>query len=406
MGKKILIAVLLIVIALSAGLYIYRHAIIRYYAEKMIRENLPAYIKIDKVNFDFVRRRITLNNFRILDPPGYSSEFLLKVSDISCKYGILGGGIPKGLEISDVSLSGADIRIERLKSGAVNASNMGGFVQSFPSKETQREGVKDANTAASNPSSQKAPTNQTSGKLSDFIKLPASFDIRNSKLAFTDNVPYRDPYTITVESITGQISLNFERDYSNITNLSFTLVGRLNGHQREPIQWVASLNPATPKITMSNRFDVSGLDLLTFEPYYDRFSPFVFNRGRFSGTLIFDFNNGDIGSTNEIHLSDLAFSVKPGQENAQLWGTTVPELLRYFTAPSGEIVFDFKLKGDMANPTFYLGPISKSALTSMAMDKIASYALNQVTKNQGGANNQTDKAKEAVDMVRQFLKKK
>ena len=54
MGKKILIAVLLIVIALSAGLYIYRHAIIRYYAEKMIRENLPAYIKIDKVNFDLV----------------------------------------------------------------------------------------------------------------------------------------------------------------------------------------------------------------------------------------------------------------------------------------------------------------------------------------------------------------
>jgi hypothetical protein len=144
---------------------------------------------------------------------------------------------------------------------------------------------------------------------------------------------------------------------------------------------------------------------LTFEPYYDSFSPLIFKRGRVSGTLVFDFNNGNIGSTNEIYLSGLVFAVKRGYENSEMWGTTVPEIMRYFTTTSGDVVFDFKLKGDMNNPTFYLGPISKRAMTSMVVDKIASYAIDQATKQQGGANNDIDKAKQAIDMVRQFLKK-
>ena len=154
---------------------------------------------------------------------------------------------------------------------------------------------------------------------------------------------------------------------------------------------------------MSNRFEVSGLNLLTFEPYYDSFSPLIFKKGRVSGTLVFDFNNGDIGSTNEIYLSNLAFSVKKGYENQQVWGVTVPEIVRYFTTTSGDIVFDFKLKGDMSRPQFYLGPISKRAIASMVVDRIVSYAVEQATKQSGGK--EIDKTKQAIDMVRQFLKK-
>lgn len=395
MIKKILIAIVILILAALAALYFYRHTIIKHYTEKLIRENLPGYIQIEKVNFDFANNKVSLSNFRVLGPPGFSPKYVVEVKEISCKYGIRGKWIPMGLEINSVLLNGADIRVERLRNGRVNVAEMENFIQSFPPKAS-KQSTKDS----------QLPTPNSQLSLSNLIKLPTTFDIKNSRFIFIDKVPYTNPYFTTVELINGQVSIQFAGDYSKITNLSFVIAGNLNGNKRETIQWTASLDPTRPKLTMSNRFEVSNLDLLVFEPYYDQFSPFVFKRGRFSGTLVFDFNNANIGSTNEIHLSSLAFTVKPGMENSQMWETTVPDLLNYFTTTSGEIVFDFKLKGSMDKPEFYLGPISKRALTSMALNKVTSFALEQISKQGGGSGSDIDKAKEAIDMFKGFLKKK
>ena len=409
MLKKIIVVVILIMIFALAGIYFYRHAIIKHYAEKIVRENLPGYIKIDKVDFDFANNKVFLKNFRVLNAPGFPSQFFLKVNDISCRYDILGRGIPTGLEISEVSMTGADIRIERLRNGRVNAAEMENFVKSFE-KDASSPVIASPAAFRRDEAILKKETTSThsvasNDNLAKLLKLPDSFDIKNARLVFLDKVPYENPYIITIEPVNGQVSINFTDNYSKINNVSYALSGNLNGDRNQSIQWLASLDPNKPKLTMSNRFDVSGLELLTFEPYYDSFSPLIFKRGRVSGTLVFDFNNGNIGSTNEIYLSGLVFAVKRGYENSEMWGTTVPEIMRYFTTTSGDVVFDFKLKGDMNNPTFYLGPISKRAMTSMVVDKIASYAIDQATKQQGGANNDIDKAKQAIDMVRQFLKK-
>jgi len=410
MIRKIIIILLLAAILAALAAYIYRYAIIRYYAEKIIHENLPGYIKIDKINFDFTNNKISLINFRILNGPEFTSDFLIKIKDINCRYSILGKGIPTGLKISGVSLNGADIRIERLYGSRVNVVEIANFIQNFPPKEDKMpkpdynnkpylEGPGAGQTL-------KETARLVNKKLSDLITLPTSFDIRESRIVFIDRMPYENAYVTTVQSINGQMSISWAQNYSNITGLSFTLEGMLNGHNDERIQWVGSLDPSTPRITMSNRFDVSNLDILTFAPYYDSFSPFVFKRGRFSGTLVFDFNNGNIGSTNEIRLSKLIFSVKPGYENASMWDAAVPDLLSYLSTPSGEVVFDFKLKGDMMHPVPYLGPISKRALTSMAINKISSYASDLVSKQQQTASGGVDKAKEAIDMIRQLIKKK
>ena len=151
--------------------------------------------------------------------------------------------------------------------------------------------------------------------------------------------------------------------------------------------------------------------MISFEPYYDKYSPFIFKRGRFSGTLIFDFDNGNIGSTNEVRLSNLIFSIKEGYENAEFWETTVPSLAKYFTTPSGDVLFDFKIKGEMANPKFYLGPISKQALASMAIEKISDI-IEEAPRSpgqQGGPpakKSDLDKAKEIIDLFKGLTKKK
>ena len=103
----------------------------------------------------------------------------------------------------------------------------------------------------------------------------------------------------------------------------------------------------------------------------------------------------------------MSFSVKEGAESSQFFETSVPDLIRYFTTTSGDVVFDFKIKGDMNSPRFYLGPISKRALTSMVIDKISSYAINQITKPADAATGGTiDKTKDYINMFRELIKKK
>lgn len=408
MLKRIFIAAALIAIIITAALFVYRHTIVRYFAEKLIRSNLPPYIKFEKINFNFADGRVNLDNIEVLNPPGFSSKNVIKISSVSFKYGVMGIGIPRGLEISEVMVKGADIFVERVREGGINNEGAVNLVEmrnfALPQQPAGIPAPQEKGAVQPQPEA-RAPRSIMGAKPSEIIKLPPSFRIKNGKVEFWDRVPYDKPHVITIESIDGEIFMGLDDNYSRVTGLSFTLAGDLNGVEGAKIKWISSLDPETPKLTMSNRFEVKNLDIRAFEPYYDKYSPFVFKRGRFSGTLVFDFNNGDIGSTNVIKLSDILFWVKPGYENAEMWETNVQELLRYFTTASGDVVFDFKIKGSMSKPAFQLGPISRRAMTAMAVNKISSYAIQAMTNPNDAAAKGVDKAKGYIDLIKGMIKK-
>ena len=409
MIKKILItlAILAVVssVILGVAVYIYRQAIIQFYGEKFIRDNLPGYIKIEKIKFDLGNNVFSLGKLRILNPPGFLAKYLMAIEEVKCVYRIKGGIVPKGLDILEISFKKPEISVERLPNGTMNFVEMDRFTKSFPAKNTSDLSA-EAGKAQIVPKPA-APIASSPNKLSDIIKLPPSFGIKGGKLYFIDSVPYQKPYEIVIDSINGDVEMTFNDYYTDILSVAFTLNGNLNSNPRQKLKWTASLDPKAPKLNMSNRFEVSDLDILTFEPYYDTQSPIVFKSGRFSGDLIFDFSNGNIGSSNVIKLSDVVFWTKSGNENAQFWDTSVPDLVRYFTTTSGDIVFDFKMKGDMYHPTFYLGPISKRAVTSMVIDKISDYAIKQITNKTGTtAGGAVDSAGDYIDMFKSLMKKK
>jgi len=406
MIKKILIVLVILAIISAAVVYIYRQVIVQYYGEKFIRDNLPEYIKIDKIKFDIGNNVFSLGELRILNPTGFLAKYLIAIEEVRCVYKIKGAIIPEGLDVTEISFKKPEISVERLPDGRMNLVEMDRFTKSFPVKNIPTKLSEEARKAkpVQDPASQNLNITK---KLSDVIKLPPSFNIERGRIFFIDGVPYQKPYEITIDSVNGDVSISFNDNYTEILSAAFTLQGILNRATDEKLKWIASLDPRSPRLTMSNRFEVSNLNILTFEPYYDAHSPIVFKKGSFSGDLVFDFDNGNIGSTNEIRLSDISFFAKEGSESGQFFETSVPDLIRYFTTSSGDVVFDFKIKGDMAHPQFYLGPISKRALTSMALDKISSYAINQITKPADAAAGGTvDKAKDYIDMFRELLKKK
>lgn len=402
MIKKILIVLLILAIISAAAIYIYRQAIIQYYGEKFIRDNLPGYIKIERIKFDLGNNVFSLGGLKVLNPPGFLAKYLLFIEEVKCTYRIKGAIIPEGLNVTGIYFKKPEISVERSPDGRMNFAEMDGFTKSFPAKNMP--------TGLSEESLKKRPASQVTGpakRMSDIIKLPPSFSIERGKVFFIDSVPYQKPYEMIIDSINGDVSLSFNDSYTAILNVSFVLRGNLNGIRDETLKWTASLDPRTPKLTMSNRFDVENLEIRTFEPYYDAQSPIVFKEGKFSGDLVFDFDNGNIGSTNEVRLSNVVFWIKEGYNNGQVWDVPVEDLIKYFTSTSGDIIFDFKIKGDMAHPKFFLGPISKRALTSMAIDKISSYAIKQIAKPADAAAGGTvDKAQEYINMFKELIKKK
>ena len=94
-------------------------------------------------------------------------------------------------------------------------------------------------------------------------------------------------------------------------------------------------------------------------------------------------------------------------------GITAEDLAKYFTTSSGDIVFDFKIKGDMAKPKFMLGPISKQAVTAMAVDKVSQVIhpvvqqASDVTQSgevaAGGKKTDVQKAAEYIGKISEFM---
>ena len=398
MIKKVIIVIIIFVITAAAAIFIFRYRLIQYSADKILRSYLPDYVRVDRINFDAQSGKVTLNGFKILNPPDFSSAYLMDIREVSCRYKMKGKTLIDGFEIMDPIFKKARLNIERLGDGRVNLQEMQAVLNKGSSKK-----------APSSEKSGAANTKPGTGmKPSDFIKLPEKFLLEDGSIIFTDKFRLSGAHVLTFENVDAQIFLKFDDRYSMVLKLSSTGEGHVNGQTSQLVKWDISMDPTAPGLTMSNRFDVSGVEIKPFEPYYDRYSPLTFESGIFSGTLIFDFNNGSIGSTNEIHLKDFRYYIKKGYENAQFWDTTVPDLVKYFSSPYGEIVFDFKIKGDMQSPQFYLGPISKQALASMAVDKISS-ALESMSKSgaqQGGAKNDLQKAKDYIDLFKGMMNKK
>ena len=399
MGKKIIITLIISILILGFALFIYRYNILQYTAETLIRKYLPSYVKIDTIKFDFRKGDVILGSFKVLGPPGFSKEYLVEVEKIVCHYKMLGRNIIDGLELDSPVLSNVVLNIERLDNGKVNLIEAEALIEKSPAAAPSVKEPVERTDGQTVPEPQKKRL--AGGK----VKLPESFLVKGGKIIFIDRLVLPNPNTITFEDIDTDLTLKMDEYYTKVIAVSSKGTGHVNGNIDQTVKWAVDLNPTTPRLTMSNSFEVSGVPIVPFEPYYNKYLPLVFKSGKFSGLLIFNFDNGSIGSTDEVRLSGIKFYVKPGYENAQIWDTTVPDLVKYFTSPYGEIIFDFKIKGDMADPKFYLGPKSKEAIFSMAVDKISAAIQKSADSSGGAPKSDIGKAKEYIDILKGLIKK-
>ena len=391
--KKIGIILLILVLLAAAGVYVFRFEIFQVSAEKIIKDNLPSYIFVDKIDFDLEKETMKVSGIGIKNPAGYGDRYLASIDSVLCDYRMKGRSILDGIEITDISAEGVLIKVERLSGGKMNVNEMDTVMSSGGDKGSARG---DADKTSSKTSGEKS-----AGKfdITRLIKLTETVKVRSGKLIFLDeDLPGPSLYRLTIDNITSDITLKLTKDYRGVEMVGSRGTGNINGDLLQSVNWVVSLDPRTPALTMSNRLEPSNVEIKLLEPYYDKYSPVTIERGRFSGTLVFDFDNGNIGSMNTVTLSDLVFRQKTDFRGAMFWDAAIPDIIKYLQSSPGQLTFDFKIKGNMENPKFYPGPVVKAAIQNMAIDKISELIQKpgEGAENAGGEMSDTEKVMSVI----------
>jgi len=391
--KKLAITfiVLLVVGIIGIGvIYIFRYDIFQYSAETIIKKNLPPYINVDSIVFDLKNGIMRVKDLGVKNPKGYTNKYLARIDSIDCSFKMKGKNILDGIEVTEIVTDKAVINIERLAGGRINATEMEQVMGSGQAKKEEKKEAKKGE--------------KDKFDVSKWIKLTDTVNIKNEKVLFIDSYMLASPYILTFDDINGDLVIGLNKDYTAVRSVASEGAGYLDGDMSQEIKWRISLDPTARELTMSNRFEVSGINVTLFKPYYDEYSPIVVDRGRCSGTLVFDFDNGNIGSTNTLRLKDLKFRAKEGSFGSQFWGSSLPDIIKYLQTSPGVITFDFKIKGDMKNPKFYPGPVVKQAIQNMVVDKVSEFIEQAAGPEEGQGGEQSDTQK-VMGVIKELLKK-
>ncbi|MFH1394604.1 MAG: DUF748 domain-containing protein [Candidatus Omnitrophota bacterium] len=392
--KKILIILTCIVLIAVGVVYYFRHDIVHYSLESIIKNNLPPYVAIDSIEIDFKNGIFTINGLRIKNPHGYAKKLLVELKTVKCRYRQRTGNLLDGVEIMEIAAERPIINIERAPKGVVNVTQMNTvidppkpvkIVQSVPRLKEKILGL----------------LPRFKGNISDVVKLPKNINISKGEIVFLDRIN-PDLFTkITCENINAVLRVDLTKDYSNVLFLASQGSGLVNGDLTQEISWDISLDPTGERIKMSNTYEIRNIDMTLFESYYEKFSPIVIDRARCSGTSVMNFDGEDIGSTNTLKIAGLKFHEKSAASAFNYWQVTIPDLIKYLQGSSGEIIFDFKIKGNINNPKFYPGPYLKKAMQALVVNKVSD-AISSFTDENMGDNSDVGKV---INTIKGLLNK-
>ena len=392
--KKFLLVLLILIIAIGGAIYHFRYEIFQYSAEGLIKNNLPPFVVVDRIIFDLKNHVMKITKLRIKNPAEFQNKFLASVDLITCEYKMKGASVMEGIEITDITTKDIVIDIERLGNGTINISKMD-EVMSAPA---------DGKTSGESPKESKLPPVD----ISKLIELPEVINIKNGEINFTDNyLPKFRPYRLTFSGVNGTLGLKLSDDFKEVKSMTTEGEGFVGGDPRQSVAWNIYLKPQSAQLNMNNNIEVKDVNLMPFKPYYDEYAPVDVKSGSVSGKLTIDFENGNIGSTNTIVLRDLKFIEREGGFASGAWDVSIADIVKYLQSSSGDIIFDFKIKGDMNKPTFYPGPQLKQAMQSMVVDKVSSVIRSLSGSGEepaaGAAAGEQSDVDKAVNVIRGLL---
>lgn len=387
--KKFLIVLLILVLSAAGAVYYFRNELFQYSAESVIRKNLPGYLTIKDMVFDLKKGRIEINGFGVKNPEGYSNKYIVWIDSVACNVKMKGKNLMDGIKVTDITARGMLFNIERQKNGRLNINDMQRVITPQGVHEPPVEVLSPEGTEVKDESIKDID-------ISKIISLSKRIDFSDSKIVFLDRAVSRRGHRITFENINGVVYLSLSDNMQNVLEMRSTGAGFMNGDEIQRIGWDITLDPSGGDLAMSNRFEVDNIDILILQPYYERYSPIDILKARFSGTLIFNFDHGNIGGMNTLHFRGLEFREKEGGGLGGWQASLIPEVIKYLQKNAREVTFDFKVSGPLDHPRFQLGPVVSKKIQAYAIQK----TIGLFTGGEGAAGDGQTDADAVVNMLK------
>jgi len=358
MFKKIFIVLLILFAFLLVSIYIFRANIKRYAIQTILKSFPLPNVALANVRFDETSGKLNLEEIKIKNPKGFKSEYMIEADSINMDIRFTTKPNLR-LDINKIDITNPVFYIERSPDDKWN-------FQEYPKKEMtaslKKENgfdfIKEAFATESERKSQ--------------VMLPRTININNGTVHFLDNfVAFGKTHKIDFFPITGTLSLYYEAEKQNYTKISFSGSSNIAGESERMIKGNFEIYPMEKNPSYTLECNAYNVPLATIKPYLDRYTPFIVMQGSFNMASQVKSVNGAIDGDYTMELMDLVFALNPEKSDIPFLETSVKKLTLYLTNQRGNVVMDFKQKGEAGGKiSWELGPITKRAIGLMAIDTV------------------------------------
>ena len=358
MLKKVFIILIIMVAFLLATIYIFRANIKRYAINTILKSFPLPNVAMADVNFDETTGRLKLEEIKVKNPMGFTSKYIMEADAVNM--GINFTTKPElSLNINEINITNPAFYLERSPVGKWN-------FQEYPKKDTTAllekeksfDFIKEAFAAEPKKASE--------------VLLPRNININNGAVHFLDNfVAAGKMHRVDFFPVTGSILLNYIPEKHIYEKISFSGSCNIDGNAGRTIKGDFEVYPMEKIPSYMWKVNAYNVPLSTIKPYLDRYTPFIVQQGSFNMSSNVKSLNGKIDGDYTMELMDLAFAINPAKSNIPFMETSVNKLTLYLTNQKGNIVIDFKQKGEAGKEaTWSLGPIAKRAIGLMVVDTV------------------------------------
>lgn len=358
---KISLVVILLIVIITGSIALY----MKFFGKQLIQDRLGELIgrklEFESMSWDLSKAEVNFKGFTIPEEIDFENKTFLNAEKFSVILDKNKFDKEKKIVINELIVEKAMLNIERNKKGKFNVSNLGSKKSKIQTKNSKNKasGIAYAAESASNP-------------VYNFVKNVKKLTIKNSVINFKDYYIPNGPCSATLKDLSVNVSSSPDNEKSSGSiPVQYNLSLKIEGKERDGALSVAGGAACyKTRVDTELNIDTEHIDIMQFLPYFEHLTPFIFHEGVFSSNTKIACHNNMLNSLTTMVFHRLRLETDPDKENTEFLQVAVNKLEPYLTSGSGEIIFDFVIKGPVEKPSVGIGPKVKTAIGMAVMDEV------------------------------------
>lgn len=357
---KIFVVTVLLIAVIVASISIYMNFYGKRLLESKLSDMLGTKLKFKSFSLRLDKSRVDFRGITIPSEIDFESKNIFNAEKFTLILDRYKFDKEKKLAIDEIIVEKAVFNIERNKNGIFNIASIGSRANSGGGLGVAYAGEPGANYPI---------------PMYNFAKNVKRILIKKSTINFRDYYISREPLAISCVNFYADVKMTPESDTPQggipmKYEVSFE-VPRKNSRSEFFLRGNAAIHQ--DRVDTEAVIDTKNVDIMQFLPYFKNNTPFIFYEGEFNSTTTVALHNHTLNSLTTMIFRRLKLDVDPQKSNSSFLQVSINELVPYLTSGSGELIFDFEVKGPMNNPQVGIGPNVRMAIGAAVVNEVGKF---------------------------------